>query len=187
MVITGDGPDNGSVSTTSASANYQWFAGGPLTVDLARTAGQDWSGEWKVTFVDTTGQHPDAVSNINLSLTSDFAVAPVVPPGTPWRAGQTSGPIEFHPQTLAGEDVPVTDIPGGFTTTATVTMPGQDGTTTDIQVSLTEPSTIAFRRMRHPGSRWSQWTLPARSPGSRWAPFPGRFRCRSCLLSAHPV
>ncbi|MEP6559462.1 MAG: hypothetical protein ABJD68_00095, partial [Nakamurella sp.] len=149
IVIDGNGQDAGSVDASSAAVAYQWYPGDPLTIDLTRT--QDWSGEWKVTFVDTSRQHPDAVSNINLSLTSDFAIVPVLTTGTPWRAGTQSGPIEFHPQTADGKDAPVADLPPSLTATATVQFPGVNGAVVNLDVSLTQPPTIPIPADVDPG------------------------------------
>ncbi|MET0965997.1 MAG: VWA domain-containing protein [Nakamurella sp.] len=148
-VIDGSGSDAGSATTSSAAVAYRWYPGYPLTIDLTRT--QDWSGEWKVTFVDTSREHPDAVSNINLSLTSDFKIKPVLAPGTPWRAGLDSGPIEFRPQTADGQNTPVDALPDSFEATATVQFPGADGEIKGIDVSLTQPVTIPIPEDIDPG------------------------------------
>jgi hypothetical protein len=149
VLINGDGPDTGTASTTTANADYRWYAGGPLTIDLNRV-GPDWAGTWNITFVDTTGTHPDAVSNINLSLTSDFAVQPVIVPGTPWRAGQTSGGIALQAQTASGAALDVTALPPTFTVTSTVTLPGKSDAVV-LDASLGGEATIELPADTTPG------------------------------------
>ncbi|WP_420124390.1 hypothetical protein [Nakamurella sp.] len=151
MVIDGNGADSGTLMSDTASAQYQWLTGDPLAVDLDRAAGADWTGDWKVTFVDTTGQHPDAVSNISLTLTSDFAIAPVVTDPGDWRVGQ-SATVTFQTQTLDGEPVGnVTALPPGFTATAEVDLPGAGRPVLPIPVSLTEPVTVDLPADGDPG------------------------------------
>lgn len=141
IVIDGNGADTGTGTSDLATADYEWLTGGPLAVDLVRAAGQDWTGDWKVTFVDTTGQHPDAVTNIALTLTSDFAIAPVPVAPDQWRVGGSVA-VRFEPQTLDGTPIQLTALPAGFTATAEVDLPGPDRTVLPIPVSLTDPSTI---------------------------------------------
>ncbi len=140
IVIEGGGPDAGAATTATAAAAFKWYSGGPLTIDLTR-AGADWAGDWAVTFIDTTGKHPDAVSNVNLSLTSDFAVVPTLAGSAAWRAGERSGGIEFRPQTVGGADVAVTDLPAGFTIKATLTYPGRNESV-PLDASLGTPTVV---------------------------------------------
>jgi hypothetical protein len=141
IVIDGNGPDTGTAASELASASFEWFTGGPLSVDLLRSGGQDWTGDWKVTFVDTTGEHPNAVSNIAVTLTSDFAIKPIPVDPESWRVGQSVA-IRFQPQTLDGAPIQLTELPAGFTATAEVTLPGPDHQVLQLPVSLTDPVTF---------------------------------------------
>jgi len=141
IVIDGNGADTGTATSDLATADYEWLTGDPLSVDLVRAAGQDWTGDWKVTFVDTTGQHPDAVTNIALTLTSDFAIAPVPVDPDQWRVGESVA-VRFEPQTLGGTPIQLTALPAGFTASAEVDLPGPDRRVLPVPVSLTDPSTI---------------------------------------------
>ncbi len=168
-VIDGAGPDTGTATAGGAALAYRWYPGDPLTIDLTRN--NDWSGSWKITFIDTTGKRPDAVSNVSLSLTSDFAVAPVLPSGTPWRAGEKSGPIEFQPQTSDGKDAPIAKLPASFKATATVTMPGKDGAK-NLPVSLTAPITIDLPAAVDPGLATVKVVLSGKIAGQALADVP---------------
>ena len=141
LSIVGNGPDTGTASTDLAAANYEWYSGGPLGVELTRGSGKNWTGDWKITFVDTTGEHPNAVSNIAVTLTSDFALAPVPVDPDSWRVGQSAA-VRFQPQTLDGAPIELSQLPVGFSATAEVHLPGADRPVIEVPVSLTEPSTI---------------------------------------------
>ena len=41
---------------------YQWQSESAQTISLQNTGGPQWAGQWAIVYVDTTGQHPDAVS-----------------------------------------------------------------------------------------------------------------------------
>ena len=74
--------------------DYSWYADGAFSVghgDPGRRA--NWSGAWRVVFVDPTGQNPDAVSRTQLTIQADLA-AIVDPAATvDWRVGEDLGAV----------------------------------------------------------------------------------------------
>lgn len=168
IVINGDGPDASTGSTALANASWEWFTSDPLTIDLTRVAGTDWSGKWQITFTDTTDQHPEAVSNVSISLTSDYAVAPIVDGASEWRAGE-SAEVQFQAQTEDGTPIPG-ELPGGFQATATLLYPG-DAEPVPIEVtSLDTPITVAIPDTVSPGQATIQVELNGSVAGKPLAP-----------------
>ena len=158
LVISGDGKESSGTGTVGpTTVNYHWYQRGLLTLDLQHPSDQSWAGDWTLTFVDLTGSHPDAVSRIQLTLSNDLQVVPVVSP-EPWRAGQTSGDIAFQPQRLDGTPVPPESI-AAANTSATLEFvgagKGADPSTAPITVpvDLNAPTTVALPDTVHSG-RW---------------------------------
>jgi hypothetical protein len=62
-------PDSGSgqVRVAGIPLRYRWLAEGAVTVDAQRPDAQDgWVGTWTVTFIDRSGQRPDAVGQAQI-------------------------------------------------------------------------------------------------------------------------
>jgi len=86
----------GTLPAGDLTLRYDWFADGAFSLDAdIPGSGANWSGEWTVTFVDPTGQHPDAVSRIQLTIQADLGA--VVAPGTQvdWRVGEDLEAVPF--------------------------------------------------------------------------------------------
>ena len=75
---------------------YNWYGDGAFSVDaVIPPTGKNWSGTWRVVFVDPTGQNPEAVSRTQLTIQADLG-AVVDPAATvDWRVGEDLGPVPF--------------------------------------------------------------------------------------------
>ena len=51
---------------------YEWQSDSAQTISLQNTGAPQWAGQWAIVYVDTTGQHPDAVSKVNIHITTDI-------------------------------------------------------------------------------------------------------------------
>ena len=51
---------------------YEWQSDSAQTISLQNTGGPQWAGQWAIVYVDTTGQHPDAVSRVSIHITTDI-------------------------------------------------------------------------------------------------------------------
>lgn len=74
--------------------SYKWRSGSAQTVSLHGADSPKWPGQWAIVYVDTTGEHPDAVSRVSIHITTDIYPALVSDPGS-WHAGQTRQGVRF--------------------------------------------------------------------------------------------
>jgi hypothetical protein len=51
---------------------YEWQSESAQTISLQNTGDPQWAGQWAIVYVDTTGQHPDAVSKVSIHITTDI-------------------------------------------------------------------------------------------------------------------
>ena len=54
------GPSDAVIAGVAVS--YEWQSESAQTISLANTGNPEWPGQWAIVYVDTTGEHPDAVS-----------------------------------------------------------------------------------------------------------------------------
>lgn len=65
----------GTATVSGVQLRYQWVSDRQLTVDMVRPDdATNWTGTWKVTFIDTAGNNPDAVAATRVSLSADLAL-----------------------------------------------------------------------------------------------------------------
>lgn len=101
------------VSIDGMPVSYRWRSGSAQTISLRSANSPKWPGEWAIVYVDTTGQHPEAVSRVAIHITTDIFPALDQTPNLPWRAGQVRKDVTFglvdgqgkpiDPNTLAGK------------------------------------------------------------------------------------
>ncbi|HEX7827976.1 MAG TPA: VWA domain-containing protein, partial [Mycobacterium sp.] len=65
-----DGKNSGTVAGVPVS--YEWQSESAQTIGIQNTGGPGWAGQWAIVYVDTTGQHPDAVSKVSIHITTDI-------------------------------------------------------------------------------------------------------------------
>ncbi|MGY1730328.1 vWA domain-containing protein [Geodermatophilus sp. SYSU D01045] len=84
----------GVLPAGAVGLDYTWYADGAFSVDAAIPAGgANWSGTWRVVFVDPTGRNPDAVTRTQLTIQADLAA--VVDADVEWRVGEDPGTVPF--------------------------------------------------------------------------------------------
>ncbi|MEZ0362976.1 VWA domain-containing protein [Mycobacterium sp. pUA109] len=92
---------------------FEWQSDSAQTVSIQSADSPAWPGQWAIVYVDTTGQHGDAVSRVNIHISTDIFPALQADPDSPWRAGQVMKGVKFglvdgagtpiDPATLAGD------------------------------------------------------------------------------------
>lgn len=111
-------PDKGhqvDSSIEGIAVSYQWQSESAQTISIRGENSSKWPGQWAIVYVDTTGQHPDAVSRVAIHITTDIFPTVDQKPNSPWRAGQVMRGVTFglvdergkpiDPDGLAGEAV----------------------------------------------------------------------------------
>lgn len=94
--------------------SYSWNDQKSVVLDLARpqSAGQPWTGEWALTFIDTTGSSPDAISRSNIHISSDIVPAWPKAASTAVRSGETVKGVVLGLENAAGDLVAPTSLLG---------------------------------------------------------------------------
>ncbi|HTM85364.1 MAG TPA: VWA domain-containing protein, partial [Mycobacterium sp.] len=95
--------------------SYEWQSGSAQTVSLHSDNSPKWPGQWAIVYVDTTGEHPDAVSRVSIHITTDIFPAVKLDQQSAWRSGQVMKAVRFglvdgvgnpvDPDSLAGSAV----------------------------------------------------------------------------------
>jgi hypothetical protein len=104
--------------------SYQWQSESAQTISLQNTGGPQWAGQWAVVYVDTTGQHPDAVSRVSIHITTDIFPALVDADNVSWRSGQVLKGLTFGLVDGQGKPMQPTDLAGSATMSAALVPDG---------------------------------------------------------------
>ena len=85
VVIAGDTP-RGQSTIGSASISWTWIASDAALIDVSFPVDQGpWNGSWSLTFIDPTGQSPNAVASAEFFIFGD--IEPYIEP-VEFRAGE---------------------------------------------------------------------------------------------------
>jgi len=118
---------SGQGAIGSAHAQWSWLAPDTAVIEvtLPSTDGP-WNGKWSITFIDTSGTHPDAFAQSKVYVFGD--VVPVLK-GSPWfRRGDTAG-FDAAVETRAGTPTDINSF-SGLKMTGTITDPTTGAVTT---------------------------------------------------------
>jgi hypothetical protein len=91
---------------------YEWQSESAQTISLQNTGSPQWAGQWAVVYVDTTGQHPDAVSKVSIHITTDIFPALTGADKVQWHSGQVLKGLAFGLVDGQGKPVQPTDLAG---------------------------------------------------------------------------
>ncbi|KZS51733.1 hypothetical protein A4G26_19945 [Mycobacterium kansasii] len=103
---------------------YQWQSESAQTITLHNSNVEHWTGQWAIVYVDTTGQHPDAVSKVSIHITTDIFPALVGADKIAWRSGQLVNGLTFGLVDGQGKPVMPTDLAGSATMSAALAPDG---------------------------------------------------------------
>jgi hypothetical protein len=103
---------------------YEWQSDSAQTISLQNTGGPQWAGQWAIVYVDTTGQHPDAVSRVSIHITTDIFPALTGADKVSWRSGQVLKGLTFGLVDGQGKPMQPTDLAGTATMSATLAPDG---------------------------------------------------------------
>ena len=103
---------------------YEWQSESAQTISLQNTGGPQWAGQWAIVYVDTTGQHPDAVSKVSIHITTDIFPALTGADKVSWRSGQVLKGLTFGLVDGQGKPMQPTDLAGTATMSAALAPDG---------------------------------------------------------------
>src|SRR5215207_636446 len=103
---------------------YEWQSESAQTISLQNTGGPQWAGQWAIVYVDTTGQHPDAVSKVSIHITTDIFPALTGADKVSWRSGQVLKGLTFGLVDGQGKPMQPTDLAGTATMSAALVADG---------------------------------------------------------------
>src|SRR6478609_6952787 len=103
---------------------YEWQSESAQTISLQNTGGPQWAGQWAIVYVDTTGQHPDAVSKVSIHITTDIFPALTGAEKVSWRSGQVLDGLTFGLVDGQGKPMAPTDLAGTATMSAALAPDG---------------------------------------------------------------
>ncbi len=104
--------------------SYEWKSESAQEITIAGPDNPAWVGQWALVYVDTTGQHADAISKTNIHITTDIFPAVTIDDAKPWRAGQVTKGVVFG--LVDGKNKPIdpSSIAGDATLSASVAVDG---------------------------------------------------------------
>jgi hypothetical protein len=91
---------------------YEWQSESAQMISLQNAGGPQWAGQWAIVYVDTTGQHPDAVSKVSIHITTDIFPALTGADKVSWRSGQVLKGLTFGLVDGQGKPMQPTDLAG---------------------------------------------------------------------------
>lgn len=102
---------------------YEWQSESAQTITMQNNGSPQWAGQWAIVYVDTTGQNPDAVSKVNIHITTDIFPA-LADPKMEWHTGQVVKNVAFGLADEKGNPIPPADLAGSATLTVTLVPDG---------------------------------------------------------------
>lgn len=103
---------------------YKWQSDSAQTISLQTTDPTRWAGQWAIVYVDTTGQHPDAVSRVNIHISTDIFPTLTGADQVSWHSGQVIRALTFGLADGARMPVPAAGLAGTAIMTATLVPDG---------------------------------------------------------------
>jgi hypothetical protein len=107
-----------STAVGGTPVDYEWPSDSAQTITIRNTGSPDWAGQWAIVYVDTTGQHPDAVSRVSIHITTDIFPTLVDAAKVAWHSGQVLNGLTFGLVDGQGKPVNPADLAGTATMSA---------------------------------------------------------------------
>jgi hypothetical protein len=104
-----------STEIAGTPVEYDWPSDSAQTITIRNTGSPDWAGRWAIVYVDTTGQHPDAVSRVSIHITTDIFPTLVDAAKVAWHSGQVLQGLTFGLADGQGKRVNPDDLAGTAT------------------------------------------------------------------------
>ena len=115
-------PGKPNAEIAGTPVEYEWQSDSAQTIRIRNTGGPQWAGQWAIVYVDTTGQHPDAVSKVSIHITTD--IYPALVNQIPWHSGQVVKGLTFGLADGQGHPLSPADLAGAATMSAALVPDG---------------------------------------------------------------
>lgn len=154
-----DGKQN--VEIDGMPITYEWQSDSAQTVSMQSNDSANWPGQWAIVYVDTTGEHPDAVSRVNIHISTDIFPSFKENKDAPWRAGQKMKAVTFGLVDGAGKAVDPNSLAGTAVMSASLIIP--DGAPVEVlnsvsKADITKPVDVDLTGVK-PGSATLRMSL----------------------------
>lgn len=100
------------VTVSGIPVSYEWQSDSAQTISLRNGGAPGWAGQWAIVYVDTTGQHPDAVSKVSIHITTDIYPALTDKDKLAWHSGSVLHDVVFGLVDGQGAPIAVADLAG---------------------------------------------------------------------------
>jgi hypothetical protein len=107
-----------STEIAGTPVEYDWPSDSAQIITIRNTGSPDWAGKWAVVYVDTTGQHPDALSRVSIHITTDIFPTLVDAAKVSWHSGAVLKGLTFGLADGQGKPVNPNDLAGTATMSA---------------------------------------------------------------------
>jgi hypothetical protein len=119
-----DKPGTNDTQIAGVPIEYQWQSDSAQSIIIHNAGGPEWAGKWAITYVDTTGDHPDAVSKVSIHITTDIYPALVDAPSLAWHSGAVLHGVKFGLADGRGAPLAPDALAGAATLSATLVPDG---------------------------------------------------------------
>jgi len=134
-----DGEGAGTRDVGGHTLEFEWVTDKTIEIDMIQASGRPgWTGEWGLTFIDSTGEHEDAVARAIIRIKGDLVPAwPGAASFTDLRSGDITEGLLFAIQHEGSpEPVPPAEILGKASLSASLLM--SDGAEREIVTDVPE-------------------------------------------------
>ncbi|AHC24151.2 MULTISPECIES: hypothetical protein [Mycobacteriaceae] len=113
-------PGPTDVTVAGIPVRYEWQSESAQTIALSNAGAPGWSGQWAIVYVDTTGEHPDAVSKVSIHITTDIYPALADKDNLAWHSGSVLDGVTFGLVDGQGSTLRPTDLAGAAVLSASL-------------------------------------------------------------------
>ncbi|WP_172664142.1 vWA domain-containing protein [Demequina rhizosphaerae] len=108
-----------TMKSRAAAISYEWVTGRTVSIDMEELKAKGWTGQWALTFTDTSATTPDARSTTNVRISSDFSAEIVGATDLQLHSGDVA-PLTFTITDPVGGSLPLEDVVGQFMLDASI-------------------------------------------------------------------
>ncbi|MGO9350748.1 MAG: VWA domain-containing protein [Mycobacterium sp.] len=115
-------PGKTNTQIDGVGVEYEWQSDSAQNVRISNSGGPEWAGQWAIVYVDTTGEHSDAVSKVSIHITTD--IYPALVNQVAWHSGGLVKGLTFGLADGQGHPLSLADLAGAATLSAALVPDG---------------------------------------------------------------